>query len=140
MVYVSLLLLLVLFMGVQFGLYRGLMGFQRVRRVRHRWLTSDLMRKTFLQSPVAGAFPEPREERLIVWHLGGLVLRVVRLSVALPIQCDARIDSIQAAEFDHCFSGEFKLHAHRLSAANAARPKLRLVHSQPRVVFGPVNS
>lgn len=86
----------------------------RYRTVRSRrvgWLTAELRYRDFLQAPHREAFPEPREERLVVWCLLGYPLYVRCRSVALPSQCDARINQISERDFDARFENDFRLTA-----------------------------
>ncbi|MEY4750432.1 MAG: hypothetical protein RIQ60_2646 [Pseudomonadota bacterium] len=91
----------------------------RVRRVCHfqvvrslpAWgglMRCDLRRRTLL-TRTADTFPMPREERLRVWSVGGVPVHVSGLSVGLPASLDARIDTVDAMEFDASFRAEFRL-------------------------------
>lgn len=68
-----------------------------------------LLRHASLQSSPGSPFPEPREERVLLWRLLGLTLHSRRCSVALPAQWDARIDSVGAEESDALFRGAYRL-------------------------------
>lgn len=85
--------------------------YRTVRRRRVGWLTAELCYRDFLVAPHQEAFPEPREERLVVWRLLGCVVYLRRRSVALPIQCDARIHQISERDFDARFDNDFRLTA-----------------------------
>jgi hypothetical protein len=69
----------------------------------------ELRRRTLLDAGAPGAYPTPREERLRVWLVGRVPVHVTGLSIGLPTWSDARIDKIEATEFDVCFRPEYRL-------------------------------
>lgn len=103
------LLFAMLLMAWQRQLHLGL--YRVVRTRRKGWMTAELRYRDFLIAPHREAFPEPREERLVVWRLLGCVIYVRRRSVALPSQCDARINHISERDFDARFENDFRLTA-----------------------------
>ncbi len=68
----------------------------------------ELRRRTLLDAGAPGAYPTPREERLRVWLIGAVPVHVSGLSIGLPMWFDARIDKVDANEFDGCFRPEFR--------------------------------
>ena len=107
-------LLLGIFITLLLLAWRRHLHLGRYRTVRCRrvgWLTAELRYRDFLIAPYQEAFPEPREERLVVWRLLGCVVYVRRRSVALPSQCDARINQISERDFDARFENDFRLTA-----------------------------
>ncbi len=84
-------------------------GFRRVCSVVRGPVRSELMQRTYLEASAADEFPQPREMRAIVIRLGGCALGFRLAGVNLPLQCDARIDAIDASEFDQHFRGDFRL-------------------------------
>ncbi|WP_027474182.1 hypothetical protein [Curvibacter gracilis] len=109
MTYLLALLGLALLMAWRRHLHLG--RYRTVRSRRVGWLTAELRYRDFLEAPNQEAFPEPREERLVVWRLLGCVVYVRRRSVALPSQCDARINHISERDFDARFENDFRLTA-----------------------------
>lgn len=72
-------------------------------------LQLELRRRASLQSSPGALFPEPREERVLIWRLLSLTLYRQTLSVGLPAQCDARIDEVGAEESDRLFQARFRI-------------------------------
>ena len=68
----------------------------------------ELRRRTLLDAGAPGTYPTPREERLRVWSIGAVPVHVSGLSIGLPMWFDARIDKIDANEFDGYFRPEFR--------------------------------
>lgn len=68
----------------------------------------ELRRRTLLDAGAPGTYPTPREERLRVWFIGAVPVHVSGLSIGLPMWFDARIDKVDATEFDGCFRPEFR--------------------------------
>lgn len=85
--------------------------YRLVRSRRRGLFRLELHYRDLLETPPGLAFPEPREERLLVWRLFGCVVYVRRRSVALPSQCDARINQISERDFDARFENDFRLTA-----------------------------
>jgi hypothetical protein len=69
----------------------------------------ELRRRTLLDTGVPGSYPLPREERLRVWTIAGVPVRVIGLGIGLPTWLDARIDQVDATEFDGSFDPEFSM-------------------------------
>jgi hypothetical protein len=68
----------------------------------------ELRRRTLLDAGAPGTYPTPREERLRVWFIGAVPVHVTGLSIGLPMWFDARIDKVEATEFDGYFRPEFR--------------------------------
>jgi len=68
------------------------------------------------------AYPQPREFRIRVWRLAGMPVWWRGCFVSLPVHCDATVAQLDAQQFDHLFSGPFRLHAPQ--ADTAKRPAL----------------
>lgn len=82
---------------------------QLLRISRRNGCTLELRRRALLQAASPGEFPQPREERVVMWRLAGVPVHVQRSVVGLPLQTDARIDSLTADEYDGRFSPWFRL-------------------------------
>lgn len=82
---------------------------QLLRISRRNGCTLELRRRTLLQAACPGEFPRPREERVVMWRLAGVPVHVQRSVVGLPLQTDARIDTLTADEYDGRFSPWFRL-------------------------------
>ncbi len=67
-------------------------------------------------------YPQPREFRIRVWRLAGVPLWWCGCFVSLPVHCDATVGQLDAEQFDHLFSGPFRLQAPAGKAA--VRPAL----------------
>lgn len=106
-----LMILAALLLLVEWQLHHHLGHYRLLRTRRQRWLSAELRCRDYLIAPHPDVFPEPREERLVVWRLFGCVVYLQRSSVALPSQCDARIGSIGACDFDARFENSFRLTA-----------------------------
>lgn len=109
MTYLAIFMALLLWVQWQLHLHLG--RYRLLRSRRQRGLSAELRCRDFLIAPHHDAFPEPREERLVVWRVLGCVVYLQRRSVALPSQCDARIGSIAAGDFDARFDHGFRLTA-----------------------------
>jgi hypothetical protein len=55
------------------------------------------------------AYPQPREFRTLSMRVGGIPVWSQQAIVSLPVDVDARIGDIAADEFDHLFTGQFRL-------------------------------
>lgn len=88
------------------------------------WWTVELRRRACVCSVPNDlqAFPQPREFRIRVWRLAGLPLWWRGCFVSLPVHCDATVGQLDAQQFDHLFSGPFRLQAPAGKAA--VRPAL----------------
>ncbi|MDH4391917.1 MAG: hypothetical protein QE285_10920 [Aquabacterium sp.] len=88
------------------------------------WWTVELRRRACVCSVPNDlqAYPQPREFRIRVWRLAGVPLWWRGCFVSLPVFCDATVDKLDAGQFDHLFSGPFRLQAPAGQAA--VRPAL----------------
>ena len=74
------------------------------------WLWSvELKRHCFMRFSAAAAYPCPAEERVLIISVLGVPVWWSRSVVGLPAQTDARIDAVQADEFDAAFERQFRL-------------------------------
>ncbi|MBP7668191.1 MAG: hypothetical protein KA774_15190 [Burkholderiaceae bacterium] len=94
-----------------------------LRRSGNRWWTEELRRRACVCSVPNDlqAYPQPREFRIRVWRLAGVPVWWHGCFVSLPVHCDATVAQLDAQQFDHLFSGPFRLQA---PGAAAARPAL----------------
>ena len=85
-------------------------GWQPLWRFRSGPITVELRRHAHLARLGHDSleFPQPREFRVITMRLGGIPLWYQEATVSLPMQADARIDSVGAGEFDHLFDSHFR--------------------------------
>jgi hypothetical protein len=67
-------------------------------------------------------YPQPREFRILVWRLAGMPVWCRGCFISLPVHCDATVNQLDAQQFDHLFSGPFRLQAPAVAAAT--RPAL----------------
>jgi hypothetical protein len=56
-------------------------------------------------------YPQPREFRIRVWRLAGIPVWWRGCFISLPVQCDATVAQLDAQQFDHLFSGPYRLQA-----------------------------
>lgn len=92
-----------------------------IQRSRGSWWTVELRRRACVCS-VPGdlqPYPQPREFRIRVWQLAGVPLWWQGCFVSLPVFCDALVDQLDAQNFDHLFSGAYRLN--RAPVGNGAR-------------------
>jgi hypothetical protein len=77
------------------------------------WWTVELRRRACVCSMPNDlqAYPQPREFRILVWRLAGVPLWWRGCFVGLPLHCDATVAQLDAQQFDHLFSGAFRLQA-----------------------------
>ena len=54
-------------------------------------------------------YPQPREFRTVSMRIGGIPVWSQQSIVGLPAEVDARIGDVAAAEFDHLFTGQFRM-------------------------------
>jgi hypothetical protein len=110
MVMTLMVLLCVLIAGVLVNRVRRVLACTVVRSVPAcgGLMRCELRRRTLLDAGAPGAYPTPREERLRVWFMGAVPVHVSGLSIGLPLWFDARIDKVDATEFDGCFRPEFR--------------------------------
>lgn len=89
---------------------RQFLGCQCERRTAQGLASCELWRRTYLVAPLPDSFPQPREERIVVWRLAGLPLWTSRNIIALPLDMDEQIGRIDPMAFDDHFRGPFALH------------------------------
>ena len=98
-------------LGARAGfVHRRLQGQQRLWRSACGPFSVELRRRALLSRAHADsqAFPQPRERRSLTLRLAGVPLWSIHTVVALPPERDARIDSVDASEFDHLFGARFR--------------------------------
>jgi hypothetical protein len=54
-------------------------------------------------------YPQPREFRRLSMRIGGIPIWSQQSIVSLPADVDSRIGEVAASEFDHLFTGQFRL-------------------------------
>jgi len=77
----------------------------RIRVERKGWLTCEVRRRVGMEKVPdhVSEFPVPREERIRVFRLLGLVLWHREMSVALPLAACACFENIAPQDFDRQF-------------------------------------
>lgn len=94
------------------GLWRELTPFERVRASACAGGTFELYRRALVcrASHDTQEFPQPREIRILVFRLAGVVpVFCRREAIGLPLHCDARVHQLRTEDFDAHFSGRFRL-------------------------------
>ena len=88
------------------------------------WWTVELRRRACLCTVPNDLqpYPQPREFRIRVWRLAGIPVWWRGCFISLPVQCDATVAQLDAQQFDHLFSGPFRLQTP--AVATATRPAL----------------
>jgi hypothetical protein len=88
------------------------------------WWTVELRRRACVCSVPNDLqpYPQPREFRIRLWRLAGVPLWWRGCYVSLPVQCDATVGELDAQQYDHLFSGPFRLQAP--GATVASQPAL----------------
>ena len=88
------------------------------------WWTVELRRRACVCSVPNDLqpYPQPREFRIRLWRLAGVPLWWRGCYVSLPVQCDATVFELDAQQYDHLFSGPFRLQAP--GATVASQPAL----------------
>ena len=108
----SLILLLVLAweLRLQFWLARAAC----IRARRSGWMVIEVRRRvTMLRLPHhVSEFPVPREERILVRRLLGIVIWHEEMSVALPHSACAHLAAVTPEDFDRQFPTWLRLHRH----------------------------
>ncbi len=120
----TLLLIALLALAARTFLWRHrFAGWESLWRFRSGPITVELRRHAHLArfGHDSLEFPQPREFRVITMRLGGIPLWYQEAAASLPLQADARIDSVAAAEFDHLFDSHFRRGWRRRPARVAAR-------------------
>lgn len=80
----------------------------------HGWWTEELRRRACVCSVPNDLqpYPQPREFRIRLWRVAGLPVWWRGCFVSLPVHCDATVAQLDGQQFDHLFSGAFRLQAH----------------------------
>lgn len=110
MLRVSVLFLILLALRL-FYLHRHVAAMVLVRRDASGWFTHELGRRVLLVA-VPGhvsTYPVPREERVRVVRVAGLVLWHKKLSIALPNGACSHLSDISPQEFDARFPSWLQL-------------------------------
>jgi hypothetical protein len=83
----------------------------RIRTERQGWLTCEVRRRVGMEKVPdhVSAFPVPREERIQVVRLLGMVLWHNEMSVALPDSACASLEKISPQDFDRQFPSRLRL-------------------------------
>ena len=105
---IYLLLLPLCYLAYVAKLQLQLRGFRVLRSVHTGPVDRVLLDTTYMDKSRQERYPEPREERALVLSLWHCPLWIRHQSVALPMECDARIDQIQPSEFDRYFQPAFR--------------------------------
>ncbi len=110
MLRVSVLFLILLVLRA-IWLHRHVATMRLVRRDSSGWLSYELRRRVRLVAVPAhvSAYPVPREERVRVVRMAGLVLWHKELSVALPNEASSHLSDISPQEFDGRFPSWLQL-------------------------------
>lgn len=110
MLRVSVLFLILLALRA-FYLHRHVATMRLVRRGSSRWLSYELRRRVLLVAVPAhiSAYPVPREERVRVVRLAGVVLWHSEVSIALPDEACSHLGDISPQEFDAQFPSWLRL-------------------------------
>jgi hypothetical protein len=88
--------------------HRKLLRYQLLRRSPKSLISVELRRQTYLDVTGSAEFPQPREERVMAWRLGGMPVWSQSASIGLPPELDARINRVGAHEFDIDFGPSFR--------------------------------
>jgi hypothetical protein len=77
----------------------------RIQRSRQGWVATEIRRRVAMEEvPVhVSAYPLPREERILVSRVLGLVIWHREVSVGLPASACERLSAIAPQEFDQQF-------------------------------------
>ncbi len=88
-----------------------LAGWERLWRFASGPLTVELHRHAGMARLLNDSleFPQPREFRTLSMRVGGVPVWSQQSIVSLPADVDARIGEVAASEFDHLFTGQFRL-------------------------------
>ena len=103
-----LLLLPICYLAYVAKLQLQLRRFKRLRSIHTGPVDRILLDTTYMDNSLKERYPEPREERALVLSIWRCPFWVQHQSVALPLECDERIDNIQPAEFDRYFQPPFR--------------------------------
>jgi hypothetical protein len=68
----------------------------------------EMKRRNFMRLSAGAAYPCPAEERVLTFSVLGVPVWCSRSAVGLPAETDARIEAIQAHEFDAAFEPRFR--------------------------------
>ncbi|MEJ8857485.1 hypothetical protein WKW79_23140 [Variovorax robiniae] len=76
-----------------------------IRRKRNHWVTLEIRRRVSMESVPShvSEYPLPREERILVSRLLGLVLWHREVSVALPNSACGHLEEVGPQDFDRQF-------------------------------------
>jgi hypothetical protein len=77
----------------------------RIRSESQGWLHFEVRRRVAMRSVPehVSEYPVPREERIRLVRLAGIVIWHRELSVALPDTACGHLEEVTAQEFDRCF-------------------------------------
>ena len=105
---------LILLMGVaarEVYLERWLNHSARIKTIRQGWFAVEVRRRVRMERlpDHVSEYPVPREERILVNRLLGLVLWHREVSVALPVSACEHLDEVTPQEFDRQFPAWLRL-------------------------------
>ena len=81
---------------------------QVVDSLAGRLWSVELRRHSFMRSSAAAAYPCPAEERVLIFSVWTVPVWWSRCVIGLPAETDARIEAIQAHEFNAAFEPQFR--------------------------------
>lgn len=73
-----------------------------------RLLYIELKRHSFMRLSAAAVYPYPAEERVLIFSVLRVPVWWSRSVIGLPAETDARIESVQAHEFNAAFEPQFR--------------------------------
>jgi len=82
-----------------------------IRRQREGWMAVEVRRRVAMERLPSSVsdYPVPREERILVKRLAGVVLWHREVSVGLPLSACEHLQDVTAQEFDRAFPSWLRL-------------------------------